>query len=479
LIKGADILFTDNFEKYGVTADSKKVLPGMVYVDLHENKSRKEIYHAYNNGASVIFTTQNISNPELPVIKVNNVYETLLFMLNNHFHNPQNKLKLVAVSGSNDKDIILDLLYKILGEKDRMSNPEKEKEFMNYFSSLNKLTIEDMYEHLDKVAAKGEHFMPIIVDYKLKYFRFMKSFEFDCALISGVNTLDMGDQTYVLESIRSFISQIPENRPIIVNNDDDIVLKALESSKNTIVITYGLNKKAAVTATSIDLNQQTTFNFCLQRSFTTNNGNLLEPFEMPIRMNMHGSRSVQNALAVITCALYYDIDIEEIKAVLQSYVSPSRRFQISNVNGITILDNYCSTLGDLDKTLDGLQLLNYNKLGLLISVNKNEDWQEQEGIIRVLNQWSSILGLKEVVICGCVDVDEKIPPLSINDIRRFKKALNDLMEVRYFDKLQNAIEYLTGCIKTGDLLTLAGGDEMNKAKAMLEYQLKHVLENLH
>ena len=105
----------DNFEGFGVTADWQKVLPGMVYVDLLENKSKKEIFNAYQNGASVIFTTQNITNPELPVIKVNNVYETLLLMLNKHFNSPQDKLKLVAISGSNDKDIVLDLLHKILG----------------------------------------------------------------------------------------------------------------------------------------------------------------------------------------------------------------------------------------------------------------------------------------------------------------------------------------------------------------------------
>lgn len=106
-------MFMDNFERFGVTADCKKVLPGMVYVNLPENKSRREIYNAYNNGASVIFTTQNISDPELPVIKVSNVYETMLLMLNKHFQSPQERVKLVAVSGSNDKDIVLDLLYEM------------------------------------------------------------------------------------------------------------------------------------------------------------------------------------------------------------------------------------------------------------------------------------------------------------------------------------------------------------------------------
>lgn len=465
-------MFMDNFERIGVTADWQKVLPGMVYVDLQENKSRKELLNAYNNGASVIFTTQNITNPELPVIKVNNVYETMLLMLNKYFHNPQDKVKLVAISGSNDKDIVLDLLHKVLGKKDKALSSNEKNDFYNYFNSLNSMTIEDMYERLNKIVSTGEHFMPLIVDYKLKYFKFINSFKFDCALITGVNNFDVGDQNYVLESIRGFVSQIPDNKPIILNNDDDMVLKALAGSKNTIVITYGLNKKSAVTATSIDVNQQTTFNYCLQRSFTTNNGNRVEPFEMPISMNILGSRSIYNALAVITCALYYDVDIELIKTTLVSYVAPSRRFEISDIQGVTVLDNYCSSIGELDKTLEGIQLLNYNKLRLVLAVNKNESEQSIEDLIKLMSQWCSILGIDEVILCGCLDINSKVIPLSINDVRRLKKALNSFVQIKYFDKLQDAIENIVVSVNEGEMLILAGGEEMNSAKSLFEYQIK-------
>lgn len=460
----------DNFERFGVTADWQKVLPGMVYVDLLENKSRKEIFNAYNNGASVIFTTQNITNPELPVIKVNNVYETMLLMLNKHFNSPQDKLKLVAISGSNDKDIVLDLLHKILDTN--ALNLNEKNDFYNYFNSLNDMTIEDMYEHLNKLVSTGENFMPLIVDYKLKYFKFINSFQFDCALITGVNNFDIEDQNFVMDSIRGFVSQIPASKPIIFNIDDDMVLKAIAGSKNTIVITYGLNKKAAVTATSIDVNQQTTFNYCLQRSFTTNNGKPMEPFEMPISMNILGSRSIYNALAVITCALYYDVDIEHIKATLNNYVAPSRRFEISEIQGITVLDNYCGSIGELDKTLEGIQLLNYNKLRLILAVNKNESEQSIEDLLKLMSQWSGVLGIDEVILCGCLDINDKVVPFSINDIRRLKKALNSIVQIKYFDKLQDAIENLVMSINEGEMLIIAGGEEMNNAKALIEYNME-------
>lgn len=465
-------MLMDNFERFGVTADWQKVLPGMVYVDLQESKSRKEIFNAYNNGASVIFTTQNISNPELPVIKVNNVYETMLIMLNKHFHNPQDKVKLVAISGSNDKDIVLDLLHKILSKEGKEQSINEKNDFNSYFNSLHNMTIEDMYEHLNKMVATGEHFMPLIVDYKLKYFKFINNFMFDCALITGVNNFDIGDQNYVLDSIRGFVSQIPDNKPIIFNNDDDMVLKALKGSKSNIVITYGLNKKAAVTATSIDVNQQTTFNYCLQRGFTTNSGNTIEPFEIPISMNILGSSSIYNALAVITCALYYDVGIDHIKAILSSYVAPSRRFEISDIEGLTVLDNYCSSIGELDKTLEGIQLLNYNRLRLVLAVSRNATEQSIEDLIKLIGQWSSILGLNEVILCGCLDINDSIIPLSINDVRMLKKALSSYAQIKYFDKLQDVVENIAVNINEGEMLILAGGEEMNNGKSMLVSQIR-------
>ena len=465
-------MFMDNFERFGVTADWQKVLPGMVYVDLQESKSRKEIMNAYHNGAALIFTTQNITNPELPVIKVNNVYETMLIMLNKYFHSPQDKVKLVAISGSNDKDIVLDLLHKLLDIDGNILSLDEKNDFSHYFNALNNMTIEDMYQRLNKIVSTGEHFMPLIVDYKMKYFKFINSFKFDCALITGVDSFDAEDQNYVLDSIKGFISQIPDNKPIIFNNDNDMVLKALAGSKNSIVITYGLNKKAAVTATSIDVNQQTSFNYCLQRSFTTNNGNTVEPFEMPIRLNLLGSRSIYNALAVITCALYYDVDIEHIKETLLSYVTPSRRFEISDVKGITVLDNYCIGIGELDKTFDGIQLLNYNKIRLVAAVSKNESEQIIEDLVKLFSQWSGILGLDEVILCGCVDINALGIPLSINDLRKLKKALNGVIQIKYYDRLQDAIESVAHSIQESEMLILAGGEEMNSAKTMLEFQLK-------
>ena len=89
-----------------------------------------------------------------------------------------------------------------------------------------------------------------------------------------------------------------------------------------------------------------------------------------------------------------------------------------------------------------------------------------------MSQWSSILGIKELVLCGCLDINDKVIPLSINDVRMIKKTLSDFVQIKYFDKLKDAIENIAMSTNEGEMIILAGGEEMNGAKTLLEAQIK-------
>ena len=47
-----------------ITTDSDSVTPGMIYVDIN-TKNRKDIYKAYKNGASIIVTNKDTTNPNI------------------------------------------------------------------------------------------------------------------------------------------------------------------------------------------------------------------------------------------------------------------------------------------------------------------------------------------------------------------------------------------------------------------------------
>lgn len=105
---------------------------------------------------------------------------------------------------------------------------------------------------------------------------------------------------------------------ILVNIDMPYTLSMMQDIDCYTVITYGLKKTAAVTATSIDYGEYTGFNYCLQRVFYSQRGKKIEPFEMPFFIGGLGINSIYAALASISCALYYDIDLSIINKSLKS-----------------------------------------------------------------------------------------------------------------------------------------------------------------
>lgn len=64
-----------------MTTDSENSAPGMIYIDMYQ-KSRKGIYKAYKNGASLIITDKSVSDPQIPIIKVKDIEETYFTLLN-------------------------------------------------------------------------------------------------------------------------------------------------------------------------------------------------------------------------------------------------------------------------------------------------------------------------------------------------------------------------------------------------------------
>lgn len=77
-------------------------------------------------------------------------------------------------------------------------------------------------------------------------------------------------------------------------------------SKNALIISYGLNSIATVTASSIDSGDDfLCFQYCLQRGILSFSGKKIEPMEFPVKLS-NTEIDIHSALAVVTFTLMYD-----------------------------------------------------------------------------------------------------------------------------------------------------------------------------
>lgn len=404
-----------------VTADSQNVRPGMIYVDLSCRKNRRQIYEAYENGAYLIFTPYNISDPALPVIKVESPRETLSMLFEKFFEKENNNAKLIGVFGESGKSILVEMLQRIFDRRD---------------DSRMKLDI-----------------IPIAINTSENNLFYLDNMSFDSIILTDKCTFG---KCCGNKPAADFISGFSDGRAVIMNND--------EYNNINSFITYGLNQKAVVTASSIDIDEITCFNYCVQKSFHTRNGKRVEPFEMPVHLHVLGGHNIYTALAAITCGLYYDVDISCIKESIEGYKASARHFQKIYEGDFTVIDNYCNSVHDYPAAFDSIQILNYHNLILVISVSGDTNPNIHEEKSAMIAGWIKVLKCKKVILTNCMDGDSHIGELPVKSMKIYKKVFeeNDVSFI-YYHLLHHAIEKGLSLLNRNDLMVLLGCEEMNAA----------------
>lgn len=110
-----DLCGLENVQISGIFSDSRKIIPGGVFVCLKGEKSDGHNYakEAEKKGASVIVASEKIS-AGVPVVYVDDTDETLAKLSEKFFGFPSKRLKLVGVTGTNGKTTVTYLVKSIL-----------------------------------------------------------------------------------------------------------------------------------------------------------------------------------------------------------------------------------------------------------------------------------------------------------------------------------------------------------------------------
>lgn len=104
----------------------------------------------------------------------------------------------------------------------------------------------------------------------------------------------------VIEEVQNIMCNIKENGYFIFNSDS--IHRINFKCDKIYPITYGLNGKTTVTASSIDDIENLCFSYCLQRTLFTIKNSVVQPFEKPMKVK-GTSEDIYPYLAAYTCLL--------------------------------------------------------------------------------------------------------------------------------------------------------------------------------
>lgn len=458
----------------GVTCDSRKVREGYAFVAIKGENEDGNFFidEAIENGATIIYTEKDVTDKKVPVIKVNNARKTLAELCNAFYGYPSEKLKLVGVTGTNGKTTTTHLIYQMLrdygipaGLIGTLNIKINDKE---YGTELTTPASEKIYHYLSMMVEENVKVAVMEVSsHGLKTNR-VHGLQFDIAIHTNIDR----DHLYFHKTFEDYVlskkilfDSLSEGKIAIINSDDDNGLKLLGGNEDAIVITYGLNEKSTITASSINLDLATSFIYCLQRGITTLSGIEIEPFEYPFLLKLIGKHNIYNALAAITCGLLVDIPLPSISKTVRNFQNVPRRMDIIYNEDYMIIDDFSHNPASYEAVLQSIQNMQYHNLHIVNAIrgSRGEDINRENA--EVLREWLEILNCKTIMLTSSKDYVGPLDQVKESEKDAYFEVFNRAgLYFEYEETLSQAIAKTIQRLESEDILLLLGAQGMDQGK---------------
>ncbi|GAB6086819.1 Mur ligase family protein [Alkaliphilus crotonatoxidans] len=478
-------MIIDGVQVNGVTSDSRKVKPGFIFVAIKGDHSdgNNFIEEAIAAGASVIYTEGDLQDERVIIKKVKDARKKLSELCNEFYDFPAKKLKVIGVTGTNGKTTTTHLIHHILRENGitagLIGTLDIKINDKSYETTLTTPIAEEVYYYMHKMVESG---IKVVVmeasSHGLKSER-VHQIDFDVAVHTNIEKDHLNyHKTFedYVASKKKLFDQLSSGSYAVINIDDENSLKLLENNQRAVVLTYGLNKKSTITASSIDGDGAIFFNYCLQRGISTLSGVVIDPFEYPIELRLIGDHNVYNALAAISCCLLLDLDIEKIAKAIRGFKSLPRRMEIIYQDDYVVIDDFCHNPASYEAVFASVQGMQYNDLHIICCIRGNRGTEINMDNARVLKQWVTLLNVKSLVVTASKDCTQLKDEVDYREREGFLGVLSqENIPYHYEERLQNAIERVKPQLKKNDLVLLLGSQGMDKAaKIWLKDTKRHL-----
>ena len=344
-----------------VTADSRKVTPGALFVAMSGSSvdGHQYIPLAVNSGAAAVLGEQEIGGLSVPYIRVENSRQSLAYLSAAFFDFPARKLTMLGVTGTDGKTTTCNILYQILlaaGYKTGMIstvNAVIGEEVLDTGFHVTTPESPEVQATLAKMVAAGlTHGILETTSHGWAQYR-SDACEFDIGVVTNITHehLDYHGsyENYLAAKARLFTS-LKETFPkpqgnirLGVLNRDDSSYDRLRGLVTTPVANYGVGPDADIRAENIIQSKDgIRFTACAQ------------DIRFDVSAHLYGLYNVSNCLAALTASLLgLKIDPEAIvRGIANLSGVPGRMEQIDLGQNFTAIVDFAHTPNALKVSLE-------------------------------------------------------------------------------------------------------------------------------
>ncbi|KQL53553.1 UDP-N-acetylmuramoylalanyl-D-glutamate--2,6-diaminopimelate ligase [Heyndrickxia shackletonii] len=442
-----------NVEITGIQMDSRKIEKGNLFICTPGITGFLEDRHHYANDAikngAIALVTERDLGIDVPTIIVNDARYAMAIISTHFYGYPSLDMKLIGITGTNGKTTTSYIIDKILSDygykTGLMGNNGVKINHNVYPTDINTQEPPILQRHLRKMAEVNTEYCVMEVSSQGLDMGRVLGCHFQTAIFTNL-TQDHLDYHGTFEAYRdakaSFFSRLgnaftPKNNKYAVLNADDPSKEFFRRITPAEVITYGISKKADVTADNILLTSKGT-RFVL-KCFAG---------EIEIDLNLVGRFNVYNALAGITATLLEGVSLSDIKKSLSELSSVDGRMEIVNVGQeFLVIVDYAHTPDALENALSTIKEFAKGKIITVFGCGGNRDKTKRPVMGKIANQYS------DTVIITSDNPRTEDPVSIIEDIRNGMVNPNNCLSIVNRDE---AIVKAINIATKDDIILIAG-----------------------
>lgn len=422
-----------------VCYDSRKVKKGAMFVAVKGFKSdgHKFIDKAVELGAGVIVGEEDLHLENY--IRVPDTRKFLAEASANFFGNPQDKMKIVGITGTNGKTTVSYLIKQIIELKGHKCSLIGTNQILigNEAIDSERTTPEsrDLQELFSKMEKAGSEYVVMEVSSHSLDLDRVWGIEFECGIFTNL-TQDHLDFHITMDNYAKAKSKLFEvSKNAVINIDDKYSGVMEEKGKNTITCSLK-DKKAHLYAENIRYSERGVIFDAVYRGE-----------KRMIRLGIPGEFSVYNAMSACGAALSLGFSLEDVEKGLVLARGVKGRLEVVPViTPYTIIIDYAHTPDGLENVLNAVKGFAKGDVIALFGCGGDRDNTKRPIMGKIAEN------LADYVVVTSDNPRGEDPEKIIEDILKGMEKDNHHVVVNRKD----AIEYAMNYAKEGDVIVLAG-----------------------
>lgn len=438
----AKVIGETNLDILDITYNSKKVKKGSLFVCLcGENSDGHDFAKdAERNGAAAILCEKQVQ-VNIPQIVVSSTRKALSKVFSCFYDNPQNKLKIIGLTGTNGKTTTSFLIKSILEESGKkVGLIGTQGAFIGKQFFQTGLTTPDpqlLFKLLKQMVDFGVEYVVMEVSAHALALDKTEGIVFEVGVLTNL-TQDHLDFFKTMENYKRAKFKLFEGNKIksaVLNFDDEFGRKLAETI-TVPFLSYSLNNPSDVFAAKIG-NKNGKNKFIV---------NILDNV-FDVESNLIGEFNIYNSLAAASVAAMLGCSTKQIKNGLEKLFGVEGRLNRFNLsNGVVAFIDFAHTPDGIEKALNAIRELKFKQIITVFGCSGNRDKDKRHKMGQIAEK------LSDYVVLTTDNPRFENPELILDDI---EIGMEKTAHTRFVSREQ-AIEFALTLAKKGDCVAILG-----------------------